>query len=167
MPAFEIRDMTSAEVGAACELALAQGWRDRRAFYGFALRTPTCQPLVGVVDGRIVATGVATVNGSVGWLGAVAVEEAVRGRGYGRAVTEELRRRLLAAGCETLSLVATPAGRPLYERMGFRLATHYHQMQADHLDETPVPPAGARLRPMRPGDLPSVVELDRRATAED
>ena len=111
MPAFEIRDMTSAEVGAACELALAQGWRDRRAFYGFALRTPTCQPLVGVVDGRIVATGVATVNGSVGWLGAVAVEEAVRGRGYGRAVTEELRRRLLAAACEPLSLVATPAGR--------------------------------------------------------
>jgi GNAT superfamily N-acetyltransferase len=167
MPAFEIRDMTSAEVGAACALALAQGWRDRRAFYGFALRTSTCQPLVGVVDGEIVATGVATVNGSVGWLGAVVVEEAVRGRGYGRAVTEELRRRLLAAGCETLSLVATPAGRPLYERMGFRLATHYHQMEGDHLPEQPAPPEGTRLRPIEPEDLPAVAGLDRLATAED
>ena len=167
MPAFEIRDMTGADVGASVALALAQGWRDRRAFYGFVLRTPTCQPLVGVVEGRVVATGVATANGRVGWLGAVVVEEAVRGRGYGRAVTDELRRRLLAAGCETLSLVATPAGRPLYERMGFRLATHYHQMEGDHLPEAPEPPDGARLRPMKPEDLPAVAELDRLATAED
>jgi len=76
MPAFDIRDMTGADVGASVALALAQGWRDRRAFYGFVLRTPTCQPLVGVVEGRVVATGVATANGRVGWLGAVVVEEA-------------------------------------------------------------------------------------------
>ena len=167
MIGFELRDMTAADVDAAVALALAQGWRDRRSFYGFVLRTATCQPVVGTVDGQLIATGLATANGAVGWLGAVVVAEAVRRRGYGRAMTEELRRRLLGAGCATLSLVATPAGRPLYERMGFRLATHYHQLQADGIDEMPVPPAGARLRPMKPEDLPAVFELDGRATAED
>jgi len=167
MTAFGIRDMRGADVDAAVELALAQGWRDRRAFFGLALRTQTCQPLVGVVEGRVVATGVATAAGRVGWLGAVVVEEAFRGRGYGRAMTEELARRLRSAGCATLSLVATAAGRPLYERMGFRLATHYHQMEGDHLGRAPDPPPGARLRPMEPDDLPRVFELDRLATAED
>ena len=44
MSAFEIRDMTPADVDAAVGLALAQGWRDRRLFYDMVLRTPSCQP---------------------------------------------------------------------------------------------------------------------------
>ncbi len=167
MTDFEIRAMNPADIDAAVDLALAQGWRDRRAFYALTLRTRSCQPLVGVLDGRVVATGLATVSAPVGWLGAVIVDEAVRGRGLGRAMTEELRRRLRAAGCETLALVATAAGQPLYERMGFRVVTHYRQMEGDHLDAAPEAPAGARLRPLTTDDLPRVFELDRLATAED
>ncbi len=167
MPAFDIRDMTGADVGASVALALAQGWRNRQAFYELALRTPACQPLVGVVAGAVVATGLATVNGPVGWLGGVIVDATQRGRGYGRAMTEELCRRLRDAGCGTLSLVATDAGRPLYERLGFRVATHYHEMDGDHLERMPDPPAGAKLRPLEPDDLLRVFELDRLATAED
>ncbi len=167
MTDFAIRPMTPADVDAAVDLALAQGWRNRRALYQLALQTTACQPLVGVVEGRVVATGLATASGAVGWLGALVVDEPMRGRGYGRAMTEELCRRLRDAGCATLSLVATPAGRPLYERLGFRLATHYHEMDADHLDRMPDPPAGARPRPLEPDDLSRVFELDRLATAED
>ena len=167
MTDFEIRAMNPADIDAAVDLALAQGWRDRRAFYALTLRTRSCQPLVGVLDGRVVATGLATVSAPVGWLGAVIVDEAVRGRGFGRAMTEELRRRLRAAGCETLALVATAAGQPLYERMGFRVVTHYRQMEGDHLDAAPEAPEGARLRPLTTDDLPRVFELDRLATAED
>jgi GNAT superfamily N-acetyltransferase len=167
MNEFQIRAMTAADVDAAVELALAQGWRDRRGFYGLVLRTSTCQPLVGVIEDRVIATGVATAQGPVGWLGALIVDEAERGRGHGRAMTDELRRRLLEAGCETLSLVATAAGRRMYERMGFRVATHYHQIEGDHLPEAPEPPDGTQLRPMQPADLPAVLELDRLATAEE
>lgn len=167
MNEFQILAMTADDVDAAVELALAQGWRDRRGFYSLVLRTSTCRPLVGVIEGRVVATGVASAQGPVGWLGALIVNEAVRGRGYGRAMTEELRRGLLEAGCTTLSLVATESGRPMYERMGFRVATHYHQIEGDHMPEAPEPPDGAHLRPMRPADLPAVLELDRLATAEE
>jgi hypothetical protein len=167
MTAFQIREMAPADVDAAVDLALAQGWRNRRAFYALTLRTRACQPLVGVLGSRVVATGLATVGTPVGWLGAVIVDEEVRGCGYGRAMTEELRRRLRAAGCETLALVATAAGQPLYERMGFRIATHYRQMEGDHLAAAPEAPDGSRLRPMTPADLTRVLELDRLATAED
>lgn len=164
---LSLRDLTAADVDAAVALGTAQGWRDRRLFYELVLRTSTCRPLAGVVGGRMVATGLATASGPVGWLGAIVVAAEYRGRGFGRAVTEELCRRLRAAGCSTLSLEATDQGRPMYERMGFRLATHYHQLQADHLPERPAEPDGARLRRLEPADLPAVFQLDRLATAED
>ncbi|MGA3029165.1 MAG: GNAT family N-acetyltransferase [Candidatus Limnocylindrales bacterium] len=164
---FHIREMTKADIDAAVELARAQGWRDRRPFYDLVFRIPTCQPLAGVVEERLIATGVATSSGPVGWLGSVAVAAEWRRRGIGRAMTDELCRRLRAARCETLSLEATETGRPMYERMGFRTVTTYHQLQADHLPEAPDPPPGARARTFEPSDLPAVFDLDRQATAED
>jgi ribosomal protein S18 acetylase RimI-like enzyme len=162
-----IRDLTAADVGAAVALATAAGFRDRTRFFDFVLRTPTCQPIAGILKGELAATGLATANGPVGWLGGIVVEAKLRRRGIGRAITEELCRRLRAAGCQTLSLESTDAGRAMYERMGFRLATHYHQLQADHLDEAPTLPEGARIRRLAEADLPAVFEIDRLATAED
>jgi GNAT superfamily N-acetyltransferase len=164
---FRVRPMTAADIEAAVGLALAQGWRNRLRFYDFVLRVPTAQPLVGEVGGRLAATGLATANGTVGWLGAIVVDADFRGRSFGRAMTEELIERLRAAGCRTIALEATDAGRPMYERMGFRVATTYHQLQADHLDRLPPAPKGARLRRLESADLAAVFELDRRATGED
>jgi ribosomal protein S18 acetylase RimI-like enzyme len=164
---LQIRDLAAADVAAAVALATAEGFRDRTRFYDFVLRTPTCRPIVGVLGGRVIATGLATANGPVGWLGGIVVDAEFRGRGIGRAITEALIRRLQAAGCVTLSLESTDAGRPMYERMGFRLAAHYHQLQADHIDDAPAPPEGTRVRALEPADLPAVFELDRLATAED
>ena len=167
MSGFEIRAMTAADVGAACELAHAQGFRDRQRFYDFVLRTSTCRPLVGTIDGSLVATGLATVSLPVGWIGAIVVLAEQRRRGFGRAMTEEVCQRLRSAGCATLSLEATDSGRPMYERMGFRLATCYHQLQADHLTEAPTPPEGSRIRRLEPADLTDVFALDLQATGED
>jgi GNAT superfamily N-acetyltransferase len=165
--ALKIRDMAPDEAEVAIALATAQGWRDRRRFYDFVFRVPTCQPVVAVAADHVVGTGLATAQGSVGWLGAIAVEAMWRRRGIGRAITEELCRRLRAAGCTTLSLEATDDGRPMYERMGFRLAATYHQLQAGHLPEVPAAPAGAHVRRLEPADLPAIYELDRLATSED
>jgi len=162
---FDIRELTGADVPAAIALSSAQGFRDRTGFFELVLRTSTCRALAGVVDGRLIATGVATANGPVGWLGGIVVDAEFRRRGLGRAVTEELCRGLRAAGCVTISLESTDAGRPLYEEMGFRLATNYHQLQADHLPIPPVLPDGAVVRRLAPADWPAIFELDRLATA--
>lgn len=164
---LRIRAMTPADAPVAVAWALAHGWHDRTRFYELVFRTPTCQAVVGEVDGSIVAAGVAVASGPVGWLGGLFVDPAWRRRGYGRAVMDELVRRLHAAGCRTLSLEATDAGRPMYEQMGFRVATSYHQLRADRLGVPPEVPEGARLRHLEPDDLPAVFELDRAATAED
>jgi GNAT superfamily N-acetyltransferase len=164
---LSIRQMEPRDLPAAIALASAQGWRDRTGFFEIVFRTPTCRSLVGEMGDQLVATGVATANGPVGWLGGIVVVQSWRRRGFGRALTLALIAGLRAAGCRTISLEATDEGRPMYEAMGFRLATRYHQLQGAHSPAAPLLPRGATARPLEPADLPSIVELDRAATGED
>jgi len=108
--------------------------------------------------------GPATVNGPVGWLEGDRRRHSAWPR-YGRAMTEELCRRLRTR-LRTLSLVATDAGRPLYERLGSAsplTTTRWTRSPGPHARST----GRAKLRPLEPDDLLRVFELDRLATAED
>ena len=75
-------------------------------------------------DGRLVACAAdASIATGVGYLSSVAVAPGQRGQGLGSAVTAALTRRLLAEGCDlvTLALYAdNTAARALYDRLGFR-----------------------------------------------
>jgi GNAT superfamily N-acetyltransferase len=164
---LQIRDMTPADIDAAVVLYRSGGWGERGPFLEKLLDNPSCQPLVGMRDGAIVATGVATVNGSVGWVGSIFVDTSLRSQGLGRAMTEAVCSRLDAAGCTTQALIASEYGQPLYEKMGFRIDGWYQILEALPLDSAPTPPRGTTLRPIRPDDIRRVGELDRRATGEE
>lgn len=169
-----IRPMTLDDVEPAADVLVGGGWGDRRAFFRFAVEQPGLTPLVAEADGRIAGTGVATVNGPVGWIGTIFVDEGLRGRGIGTALTAAVVDRLEAAGCATLSLIATPLGRPIYERLGFAALTEYRILVAPGGGATTGPgteppegsSAASRLRPCEPADLPAILALDRAATGE-
>lgn len=159
-----IRPMTAADVEPAAETVLRGDWGDRRLFFGWAAGESRAFPFVAESDGAIVGTAVGSAHGPAGWVGAVFVDAAARGAGLGRALTEAAIGALESAGCATLVLVATSAGRPLYERMGFRLDTTYHTLEGPGTD-----PGGgaATLEPWTPDDLPAMAALDAAATGED
>lgn len=167
MTELQIRDMTVGDIDAAVALYRSGGWGERRSFLERILANPNCQSLAGVRDGAIVATGLATVNGPVGWVGMIFVDPSLRSRGFGRALTEAVCARLDAAGCATQALIASEYGRPLYEKMGFRIDAWYQMMEAPPLEDAPTPPPGTTLRPIRPDDIDRVGRLDFRATGED
>jgi ribosomal protein S18 acetylase RimI-like enzyme len=159
-----IRPMTPDDVPRATALVLRGEWGDRRQFFRFATRQPACRPLVAALDGQIVGTAVGTVNGPVGWLGAVFVDRGLRGHGLGGALTERSIADLEAAGCRSLVLVATKEGLPLYEKRGFEVETRYRTFEADGTGTA----AGASgLRAFRSADLAAMADLDRAATGED
>jgi ribosomal protein S18 acetylase RimI-like enzyme len=60
--------------------------------------------LVGIVDGRIVATAMAGYEGHRGWINYVAVAPDEQRRGLGRAIMKEVESRLHAAGCPKINL---------------------------------------------------------------
>jgi predicted N-acetyltransferase YhbS len=167
--AQHLRPMTSADVEPVVAAILADDWGDRRAWFEFTLANPTSRTFVAEdADGRAVGTGVVTIHGSVGWVGTIWVASSMRRRGLGLALTEATIDAAEVAGCRTLLLVATQAGRPMYERLGFEVQTWYRTMEAparpsDGASSSPDP----AIRAFGPQDLAAVVALDRAATGED
>jgi GNAT superfamily N-acetyltransferase len=159
-----IRPMTPADVEPAAETVLRGDWGDRRLFFGWAAGEPRSFPFVAESDGVVVGTAVGSAHGPAGWVGAVFVDAAARGGGVGRALTDAVVEALEAAGCQTLVLVATSAGRPMYERMGFRLDTTYHTLEAPGTEPAA---AGRVLDAWTPDDLPAMAALDAAGTGED
>jgi hypothetical protein len=169
--------MLRADVDAATEMILGNGWGVRREWLAFATTQPACVPFVAEADGRIAATGVGTANGPIGWIGTIFVEPESRRQGLGRAVTQAIIDRLDAAGCRTIVLVATTDGRRLYERMGFEVQTTYRILEApgtgeaavsaDRPAKSPDLAGSRRLRPFVPSDIDGMTALDREATGED
>ena len=159
-----LRAMSPADVEPATEMILRNDWGVRRDWLEFATSQAHCFPVIAEADGTVVATGVGTANGAVGWIGTIFVEPAWRGRGLGRAITQSIIGSLDGAGCRTLALVATSEGRQLYERMGFEVQTQYRILQAVGLPPIDVPDG---VRSFQAGDLPAVIALDREGTGED
>jgi GNAT superfamily N-acetyltransferase len=169
MAVHHLRPMTAADIEPVVAAILADDWGDRRSWFEFALASPACRGFVAEDDdGQAVGTGVLTIHGSVGWIGTIWVDPTLRRRGIGLDLTQATIDAAAEGGCRTLLLVATDAGRPMYERLGFRTQTWYRTMEAQ--------PGSARgptgrpdpaIRAFRSDDLPSLVRLDRAATGED
>jgi predicted N-acetyltransferase YhbS len=163
-----IRPMTPGDVDEVAAAFLREDWGDRRPNLEFVTSHAETRSFVAEVDGAIVGTGVACLNGTVGWIGTIWVEPAWRRRGVGMALTGATVDAAEAAGCRTLLLVATEAGRRLYERIGFEVQTWYRILEAPGVglggEAVAVDP---RIRPYRPTDLPSMAELAAAATGED
>ena len=157
--------MALTDIDGLTSMILADDWGDRRTWLRFVAAHPACRAAVAVDDrGQAFATAVATINGPVAWIGTVWVAPQRRRTGIGLALTQAVTDAARAAGCRTLILVATDAGRPLYERMGFEVATWYLTMEAPGLPAGPVDP---RIRPFRQDDLAAMGALDAAATGED
>jgi hypothetical protein len=94
-----------------------EGGMDPDATLSLACLDDDLRAWVGRVDGRPVATSMASIsNGFVG-VYAVATARDARGRGYGEALT------WAATRCRPdlpATLQASSMGRPIYERMGYR-----------------------------------------------
>jgi len=126
------------------------GWGERREYLEWQLASSHMSLLVGLRNGAVVATGLAVINGPVGWIGSIFVDVSMRSRGYGRALTDAACALVDAAGCRTQALIASPFGKPLYDKMGFRVDEYYQILEAGPIANAPTPPPGRILRPMGP-----------------
>ncbi|HEX2756784.1 MAG TPA: GNAT family N-acetyltransferase [Candidatus Limnocylindrales bacterium] len=126
----------------------------------------TGAPIVAEVEGRIVGTGCGSAHGAAGWVGVIFVAPECRGNGLGRRITRAVLDDLEARGCRTQILIASPLGRPIYEREGFTVLERQVRFSIDGLppDERPLDPD---IRPFAPDDLGATLALDACVTGED
>jgi len=60
--------------------------------------------LVGLIDGKVVATVMGGYEGHRGWVNYLAVNPAYQKRGFGRQIMESIEKKLVETGCPKINL---------------------------------------------------------------
>ena len=60
--------------------------------------------LVGIINGKVVATVMGGYEGHRGWINYLAVDPAHRRKGYGHLIMQEVEKRIRARGCPKINL---------------------------------------------------------------
>jgi GNAT superfamily N-acetyltransferase len=89
--------------------------------------------LVGDAAGRPVTTAFVDLFDGVGHIHNVGTREAFRGRGFGTAISAAATRIAFAAGADLATLLSTPMGLGVYERIGFRTVEHWSVWESPEL----------------------------------
>ncbi|MBY5375793.1 GNAT family N-acetyltransferase [Rhizobium leguminosarum] len=144
---------------AAVALSRQAGWPHRTEDWQLALALS--DGMVAVEDGKVVGTVLVTpYKEDCATINMVIVDETMRGRGLGRKLMDAA---LLIAGDRPLRLVATTAGLPLYQKLGF----HETGTVAQHQGLAGDIAASAETQAATDADVPAIVALDRLAFGAD
>jgi ribosomal protein S18 acetylase RimI-like enzyme len=123
---MEIREYDEADEGALialwerCELFVP--WNDPRKDIARKLRAGRDLFLVGLVEGKIIASVMGGYDGHRGWLYYVAVAPEQRQQGHGRRIIAALEAKLIARGCPKINLQVRSHNRQViafYESLGY------------------------------------------------
>src|ERR1700759_151747 len=117
---MQLRVMRAQDILGGLRLNTIVGWNQTAADWTrFLTASPNgCFVMDG--GGKIVGTATTlSYENRFAWIGMVLVDPSHRNRGVGTALLQRTIEYLDAAGIPTLKLDATPAGKPLYEKLGF------------------------------------------------
>lgn len=155
------RSFTLADIPAAHGLSMAFNWPHRPEDWQFAAEQGN--GFVAEEDGMAIGTALCWKFGTDrASLGLVIVSPEHQGRGIGRKLMQMVLNEL---GPRVTFLHATPAGRPLYEKLGFVVCDSLDQHQGNVVETSPVVlHDGERLRPATHTDFPAIIELASRGS---
>jgi GNAT superfamily N-acetyltransferase len=112
--------MTEADIPLGMRLKAQAGWNQTVADWRRFLHLQADGCFVAELDGAAVGTTTTCIFGRVAWVAMVLVDEAMRGRGVGTALLRHALAFLDGRAVRSVRLDATPLGRPIYEKLGFR-----------------------------------------------
>ena len=152
-----LREMMADDIPAGLALCRASRWNQIARDWELFLALEPEGATVAVRDGRVIGT-VTTLRFSTcfGWISMVLVDPAERGHGVGTA--------LLQAGIDALHdvtarLDATPAGEPLYRKLGFEFEYGLKRFQRE-ASPFALPPEEAGVAPLGEDHWDDVRALD-------
>ena len=161
---ISFRTFNAGDVDAAHVLSQAVRWPHRAQDWRFMAEAGAGS--VAELDGTVIGTALCWKFGADrASLGMVIVSPEQQGLGIGR----KLMKLLLEQTAERITFLhATPAGKPLYEKLGFEAFGWTEQHQGIVANVPPLSlPSGERLRPLSSNDTPRLIELASRASGLD
>jgi GNAT superfamily N-acetyltransferase len=162
-----IRPLRPADLDATLAVNAAVGWHHRRPLFDFYGARDDSALFIAERDGEIVGTAGATLfpgPALTGWVHGIVVRPERQRTGLGARLTETAIAWLHARSVAAVLLLATDAGRPVYERLGFTAGERYGLFP---WPGTSGPEPGVTVERMQAQHRSAVHALDREATGED
>ncbi|HEY9045701.1 MAG TPA: GNAT family N-acetyltransferase [Ohtaekwangia sp.] len=141
-----------------------EGWNQLESIFDFYLQSDFCFPLKYTVDGKLAGTGVYILHRDTAWLAHIIVHRDFRYQGIGTILTQALIEHAQKPGIQTILLLATALGEPVYSKQGFQKELTYLFFRHDNVKEVAVP---KNAIPFEQRYTESLLALDRVITGED
>lgn len=160
---MQIEKLTFSDIGRTAHLQ-QEGWSSLKEHLEFYTSHDYCFPIKLTIDDQIAATGTAIFFGKTAWLAHIIVDEKHRRKGIGQKIVEHLLNDLLAKGTETILLIATALGEPVYAKVGFKKVADYRFFKRENA--FPQQKLSGNIRPYTNAYFSDVIQLDAFVAAE-
>jgi GNAT superfamily N-acetyltransferase len=157
--------MTPADISAGMRLKDIAGWNQTKEDWERFLQANPEGCFVAEWNGLVVGTVTTIIYGSrFAWIGMVLVDPQLRGKGVGTALLLKAIDHLDAKKVPCVKLDATPQGKPIYARLGFRIE---YEIERHRLTREANPKV--RRETVSDGDenIETLLEMDREVFGAD
>jgi N-acetylglutamate synthase-like GNAT family acetyltransferase len=101
------------------------GWSDITIEFEQYIKQDFCNPIKVIVNEKVVGIGNSIVFTNTAWIAHIIVKEEYRNRGIGYQMVNFLIAELKSKQIETVLLIATELGEPVYKKAGFKTISDY------------------------------------------
>jgi len=151
------------DANAAFALSAAEGWNQTAADWRHLTRLEAAGCFAARAGQRLIGTVTTTTYGrALAWIGMMVVHPDFRRQGVGAALMRLALAYVHDLGIASVKLDATPAGRPLYESLGFVAEAELQRWQG-----VARPAGGPKPRRQSAESLQSLLALDKTAFGAD
>lgn len=141
------------------------GWRDLFPIFEFYISSVFCVPIKITFDNKIAGIGAVIFHNDIAWLAHIITHPDHRKKGIGLLITNTLIDYSRSKNCETIYLIATDLGAPVYKKAGFKTETEYLFFQDLKQDKLWTPSPNIHL--YKEGFKDQVLALDERVSKEN
>ena len=123
-PGLRIESLTSKDIDNIPHIQ-PDDWPDILPSIQYYCISDFCFPLKATLDGTLAAIGTAIIHGKTAWLAHIIVNKGFRNSGIGTAITQSLIDLINRMPCQSILLIATALGEPVYKKLGFETQAEY------------------------------------------
>ena len=162
----EIRTMVLSDMDSLMKLKDAESWNQLEKDWALLINYPESVNLVAVLDDHIVGT-ITAINyaNTVAWIGMMLVDRDYRGRGISKLLLLDAIDKLKK--CKSIKLDATPAGRPVYLKLGFIDEYTLYRMTNPSVSKISLSDDLLETKQAGPEDIPEIAAFDKKVFGAD
>ena len=141
------------------------GWPDIIPIFDFYTKASFSFPIKVTIDNKIIGIGTTIIHNDIAWLAHIIVHPNKRNKGIGQLITQTLVDSLQSKNCDTIYLIATDLGAPVYKKIGFEIETEYLFFKDIKIDTNQL--VSENIIPITDHFKEQIAIIDRQVSGED